>query len=72
MKLKQMQDQAEALESRIAKLEADIQTSELALSDFASPNEAMRLSNMLEAQRAELDRAMAEWESVSEQIQATA
>jgi ATP-binding cassette subfamily F protein 3 len=72
MRLKQMQDQAQALETRIAQLEAEIQAAELSLSDFASPNEAMRLSNLLESQRAELDRAMAEWESVSEQIQATA
>jgi hypothetical protein len=72
MRLKQMQDEAQALEARIAQLEAEIQAAELALSDFASPNEAVRLSTLLELQRAELDRAMAEWESVSEQIQATA
>ncbi len=72
MRLKQMQDQAQALETRIAQLEAEIQAAELSLSDFASPNEAMRLSNLLESKRADLDRAMAEWESVSEQIQATA
>ncbi len=72
MRLKQMQDQAQALETRISQLEAEIQASELSLSDFASPNEAMRLSNLLESKRADLDRAMAEWESVSEQIQATA
>jgi ATP-binding cassette subfamily F protein 3 len=72
MRLKQMQDEAQALEARIAQLEAEIQAAELALSDFASPNEAVRLSTLLELQRADLDRAMAEWESVSEQIQATA
>jgi ATP-binding cassette, subfamily F, member 3 len=72
MRLKQMQDQAQALETRIAQLEAEIQAAELSLSDFASPNEAMRISNLLESRRADLDRAMAEWESVSEQIQATA
>ncbi|MDQ2775509.1 MAG: ABC-F family ATP-binding cassette domain-containing protein [Acidobacteriota bacterium] len=72
MRLKQMQDQAQALETRIAQLEAEVQAAELSLSDFASPNEAMRLSNLLESQRTELDHAMAEWESVSEQIQATA
>jgi ATP-binding cassette, subfamily F, member 3 len=72
MRLKQMQDQAQALETRIAQLETEIQAAELSLSDFASTNEAMRLSNLLESRRADLDRAMAEWESVSEQIQATA
>ena len=72
MKLKQMQDQAKLLEDRIAALESQIQQSELSLSDFAGPEEAVRLVNLLESQRAELDRAMAEWEEISGQIEATA
>jgi ATP-binding cassette subfamily F protein 3 len=72
IKLKQMQDQAKQLEGRIAGLEADIQRSEMALSDFVGANEAARLSNLLESQRAELDQAMREWEQVTEQIEATA
>jgi ATP-binding cassette subfamily F protein 3 len=72
MKLKQMQDQAQQLEARIAALEADVQQSELALSDFVGADEAVRLSNLLETRRAELDQAMTEWEQVTEQIEATA
>jgi ATP-binding cassette subfamily F protein 3 len=72
MKLKQMEDQARQLEARIADLEAQIQQSELALSDFVGADEAMRLSRLLETQRAELDRAMSEWEQVAQQIEATA
>lgn len=72
LKLKQMQDQARELEARIAGLEAEIQNSELALSDFSNAGEASRLANLLEAQRSELDRAMAEWEQITEQIEATA
>ncbi|MBV9443779.1 MAG: ABC-F family ATP-binding cassette domain-containing protein [Acidobacteriaceae bacterium] len=72
MKLKQMQEQAKQLEDRIAELESHIQQSELSLSDFAGPEQAVRLANLLESQRAELDRAMAEWEDVSGQIEATA
>jgi ATP-binding cassette subfamily F protein 3 len=72
MKLKQMQEQAKQLENRIADLESQIQQSELSLSDFAGPEQAVRLANLLESQRAELDRAMAEWEDVSGQIEATA
>jgi ATP-binding cassette subfamily F protein 3 len=72
IKLKQMQDQAKQLESRIAELEADVQRSELALSDFVGVEEATRLSSLLESQRAELNHAMAEWEQVTEQIEATA
>ncbi len=67
-----MEDQAKQLEGRIADLEAQIQQSELALSDFVGAEEAVRLSRLLEAQRAELDRAMAEWEQVAQQIEATA
>jgi len=72
IKLKQMQDQAKQLEERIASLEAEIQRSELAFGDFSGAEEAARLSNLLEAQRSELDNAMAEWERVTEQIEATA
>ncbi len=72
MKLKQMEDQAKQLEARIADLERQIQQSELALSDFVGPDEAVRLSRLLETQRAELDRAMSEWEQVAHQIEATA
>ncbi|MBV9677186.1 MAG: ABC-F family ATP-binding cassette domain-containing protein [Acidobacteriaceae bacterium] len=72
IRLKQMEDQAKQLENRIADLEAQIQQSELAFSDFVGAEEAMRLSQLLETQRAELDRAMAEWEQVTQQIEATA
>ncbi|HEX7361592.1 MAG TPA: ABC-F family ATP-binding cassette domain-containing protein [Bryobacteraceae bacterium] len=72
IKLKQMQDDAKRLEARISELETEIQQSELAFSDFAGPEEAQRLANMLEAQRAELERAMADWEDVTVRIEATA
>ncbi len=72
MKLKQMQDQAALLEARIAQLESEIQAAELSLSDYAGPAEAARLADLLDSQRTELERAMAEWEQVTEQIEATA
>jgi ATP-binding cassette, subfamily F, member 3 len=72
MKLKQMQDQAQRLEEQIASLEAEVQQSELALSDFVGADQAVRLSNLLEDQRADLDRAMREWEHIAQQIEATA
>jgi ATP-binding cassette subfamily F protein 3 len=72
IKLKQMQDQAKQLEERIAALESEIQQSEMALSDFVGAEEATRLSNLLETQRAELQNAMREWEQLTEQIEATA
>jgi ATP-binding cassette subfamily F protein 3 len=72
IKLKQMQDHAKELEGRIAELEAQIQQSELSLSDFVGAQEATRLSNLLEEQRTELQATMAQWEKVAEQIEATA
>jgi ATP-binding cassette subfamily F protein 3 len=72
IKLKQMQDHAKELEEQIAELEAQIQRSELDLSDFVSAEEVTRRSTLLETQRAELDRAMSEWEEVTHEIEATA
>jgi ATP-binding cassette subfamily F protein 3 len=72
IKLKQMQEEARQLESRIAEIEAHIQASELALGDFAGPQEAARLTALIETQRAELEQAMARWETVTAQLEATA
>ncbi len=72
IKLKQMQDHAKELEEQIAAIEAEIHQSELELSDFVGPEEATRRSSILETQRAELERAMAEWEEVTHEIEATA
>jgi ATP-binding cassette subfamily F protein 3 len=70
IRLKQMQDEARNLESRIAELEADIQRSEMALSDFVGAEEAMRLSAVLDSHRAQLNEAMTRWESVSAELEA--
>ena len=72
MKLKQMQEQAHELEARIAALESELEQTQLAMSDYGGPEEARRLTNLLETRRAELERAMGEWERVTEQIEATA
>jgi hypothetical protein len=37
-----------------------------------SAEEATRLSKLLDTQRAELENALAQWESVAEEIEATA
>jgi ATP-binding cassette subfamily F protein 3 len=72
IRLKQMKAQAQDLEGKIAALESEIQQAELRLSDYTTPQEAVRLSNMLADRRTQLDRAMAEWESVTQEIEATA
>jgi ATP-binding cassette subfamily F protein 3 len=72
IKLQRMQEQAKQLEGRIAELEAEVQTAELRLSDFAGPDEALRVSSLLESQRTALAQAMEQWEEVTQQIEATA
>ncbi len=72
IKLKQMQEEARQLESRVAELEAEVQRSELALSDFVGPDEALRLSNLLDSQRAQLEETMSRWESITTELEATA
>ena len=72
IKLEKMQQEAKSLESRIAELESAMQNSELALSDYPGPEQAMRLSALLETQRGELEQAMKQWEEITEELEATA
>ncbi len=72
IRMKQMKEQAQELESRIAALESEIQQTELRLSDYTTPQEAMRLASLLEDRRTQLERAMTEWEAVSQEIEAPA
>ncbi len=72
IKLKQMQEQAQKLEARIAELEASIQKAEAKLSEFVSAEEAVRLSKELEHNRNELESSMSQWEQVTQEIEATA
>ncbi len=70
LKLKQMQERAKQLELRIADLEGSILTAEQA--PFVNAEQSLRLANQLEQQRADLEAAMAEWETLTQQIEATA
>ena len=72
LKLKQMQDEAQALEKKISDLEEAIRITGQALSEYVSAEESQRLSAQLEHQRAALDQIMAQWEAVSAQIEAIA
>jgi predicted nucleic acid-binding Zn-ribbon protein len=72
IRLKQMKAQAQELEGRIAALESEIQQAELRLSDYTTPQDAVRLATMLEERRGQLERAMEEWEEITQEIEATA
>lgn len=72
MKLKQMQARASQLEDSITALEQSIQQTESSLSHYTSAEESLRLSALLDHLRSELEAVMAEWEGVSQEIEATA
>jgi ATP-binding cassette subfamily F protein 3 len=72
MKLKQLQDRAAELEERIASMEHEIARHELSLGDFRSAEESVRTAGLIEQQRQEMGKLIAEWEQVSEQIEASA
>ena len=69
MKLKQMEEQRKQLEAELAKAEADIAHCEKELATFASADESVRLSAMLDQRRSDAERMMVEWESVSEALE---
>jgi ATP-binding cassette subfamily F protein 3 len=72
MKLKQMQERARELEIRIAELELAMRQTEDSLANFVSAEESAQLTAQLGEQRSHLDETMAEWEQISEQIEAIA
>ncbi|MGE5646464.1 MAG: ribosomal protection-like ABC-F family protein [Acidobacteriota bacterium] len=72
IKLRQLQERAEALEQQVAELEAEIAGYEAELADFKSAEETIRVSGVLDERRAALQSIMAEWEDVSSQIEANA
>jgi ATP-binding cassette subfamily F protein 3 len=72
IRLNHMQQQARELEARIAELESEIQRAELRLSDYTTSQEAMRLAAGLQERRTELEKAMSDWEGVTQEIEATA
>ena len=56
-----MKARREGLEEKIAQFEADITTRELELATFKSAKESIRLSKLIEQNRARLAEMMAEW-----------
>jgi ATP-binding cassette subfamily F protein 3 len=70
MKLKQMEDRCKQLEATIARTETEI--AELEARPYVNAEEAMRVSGILEQKRGELEKAMADWEEASAQLEALA
>ncbi|MEO5925618.1 MAG: ABC-F family ATP-binding cassette domain-containing protein [Bryobacteraceae bacterium] len=70
MKLKKLRDDLTKAETDIATLESEIAQHEAALADYKSPEESMRLSDLLTKLRTELEVRVGEWEKISEEIEA--
>ena len=72
IKLKQMKERSRELEEEIARFEAAIGTAETALQNFVSVEETQRQTELLFRSKAELERAMSEWEELGQLLEAQA
>jgi chromosome segregation ATPase len=69
IKMKQMQDRCQQLESGIAELEDGIAECEHELQSFVSAAETQRQTELLAQRRADLVALMAEWEGLSQALE---
>jgi ATP-binding cassette subfamily F protein 3 len=72
IKLKKMRDQLRQLEQQVAALESEIKQHEVALADFKSVEETVRLTEIVATRRSELEARVAEWEELSASLEASA
>jgi ATP-binding cassette subfamily F protein 3 len=70
LKLKQMKQRRHAIEDEVTRLEVEIADYEQALSNYKSAEETLRITELLDARRADLQNLMAEWEQVAQAIEA--
>ncbi|HZU31517.1 MAG TPA: ABC-F family ATP-binding cassette domain-containing protein [Candidatus Angelobacter sp.] len=69
IKLKQMKERLQEVEEEIARLEAMIASAETALQSFVSVEETQRQTDLLNRSKAELERAMNEWEELGQVLE---
>jgi len=70
LKLRQMEERRTTIEQQVERLEAEIAAHERALANFVSAEETRRVSELLDTCRSELTKLMAEWEEVSQALDA--
>ncbi len=70
MKLRKLKDRVGEIEQEVASAESEIARIETELGDFRSAEETIRLSGLLEEHRKAIESLMAEWEEVSQTIEA--
>jgi ATP-binding cassette subfamily F protein 3 len=71
IKLRQAKERQRAIEDEITRLEVEIADFEQALSSFQSAQHSVDIAELLESRRADMKNLMAEWEEVSETIEAS-
>ncbi len=64
-----MQDRRREIEEQIAGVEAEIAGYETELSNFVNADETIRVSDLLEKRRSDLNALLAEWEEVSQVVE---
>jgi ATP-binding cassette, subfamily F, member 3 len=69
IKLKKMKKHLQEVEEEIARLETAIATAETALQNFVSVEETQRQTDLLNRSKADLERAMNEWEELSQVLE---
>jgi hypothetical protein len=60
-----MQERCRELEEEVARLDAEVQECERALTVFVSAQETTRLTSLLAGHRRDLEERLAEWEEMS-------
>ena len=65
IRVKQLESQRAALEKTTAGLETEIAEIEGSLANYVNAEETRRLTTLLDQRKADLERAVAEWEQVS-------
>jgi ATP-binding cassette subfamily F protein 3 len=70
IKLRHMRERRKAIEDEVAKLEVEIADYEAALGSFVSIEETRRVTELLNARRADLEALLREWEEVAQSIEA--
>ncbi|HYA17078.1 MAG TPA: ATP-binding cassette domain-containing protein [Bryobacteraceae bacterium] len=70
IKLRQARDRQRAIEDEITRLEVEIADFEQSLSHFQSAQHSIDISELLESRRTDMKNLLAEWEEVSQLIEA--
>jgi ATP-binding cassette subfamily F protein 3 len=70
MKAQKLRDRLGEVEQRVATLETEIAAHQTSLANFVNVEETMRLTELVNKHRQELEARMAEWEEISAELEA--